>query len=242
MTDESGTSYETALAEGRAMYPGVRIGRPGRARTYWPTIAVMRVLKARLSISVTGSDNVLPGAGILIGNHVSAIDPVTAVITHWWRVTAFTKVEVFEKRGAIFFRLMGQIPLRRGDEESTRWAMDMAQRTLARGDKLGLYPEGTRSPDQGKLHRLHKRILIPVLQANPGVPAYAISTSYEHRPRRRTRVTIRISPPLPLDATTMTPDQLTDIVRDALLALGGQEYVDEYGRDVKAARQAAAEG
>jgi 1-acyl-sn-glycerol-3-phosphate acyltransferase len=66
-------------------------------------------------------------------------------MTHWWRVTAFTKVEVFERRGAVFFRLMGQIPLRRGDEASTRWAMAMAARTLDDGAKLGLYPEGTRS-------------------------------------------------------------------------------------------------
>ncbi len=102
-----------------------------------------------------------PGAGILIGNHVSALDPVVAVMSDWWRVTAFTKVEVFERPGAVFFRLMGQIPLRRGDEASTAWAMDMASRTLAAGGKMGLYPEGTRSPDPTKLHRLHKRVLVP---------------------------------------------------------------------------------
>jgi 1-acyl-sn-glycerol-3-phosphate acyltransferase len=113
--------------------------------------------------------------------------------------------------------------------------MEMASRTLAAGAKLGLYPEGTRSPDKSKLHRLHKRILIPVLQNNPDVPAYAFGTTYTTRPGRRTLVQVRISPPLPLDVRTMTPDELTTVVRDALLELGGQEYVDEYGRDVKAA-------
>ena len=38
-----------------------------------------------------------------------------------------------------------------------------------------------------------------------------------HAARRRTRVQIRISPPLALDAHTMTPDELTAVVRDALL-------------------------
>jgi len=143
-------SYTSALAEGRALYPGTRIGRPGRARTYWATIAAMRVLRARLSVDVTGSEHVAPGSAILVGNHVSAMDPVVAVMSHWWRVTAFAKVEVFENRGAIFFRLMGQIPLRRGDEAATKWALDMARRTLDDGGKVGLYPEGTRSPDKSR--------------------------------------------------------------------------------------------
>ena len=111
---------------------------------------------------VTGSERVRPGPAILVGNHVSAMDPVAAVMSHWWRVTAFTKVEVFERRGAVFFRLMGQIPLRRGDEASTEWAMAMASSTLADGNKVGLYPEGTRSPDPSKLHRLHGRVLLPI--------------------------------------------------------------------------------
>ena len=174
--------YEDALAQGRALYPGVRIGRPGRARTYWATIAAMRVLRVKWSVDVAGSEHVAPGAAILVGNHVSAMDPVVAVMAHWWRVTAFTKVEVYEKRGGIFFRLMGQIPLRRGDNESTAWAMDMATRTLEDGNKVGLYPEGTRSPDGRTMHRLHRRVLLPMLEANPDV---AVPRHHHDVPGRR---------------------------------------------------------
>ena len=236
MADHGTSTYAAALAEGRALYPGVRIGRPGRARTYWLTIAAMRVLHARWDVEVEGAEHVAPGAGILIGNHVSALDPVVVVMSTWWRVTAFTKIEVFEKRGAVFFRLMGQIPLRRGDEASTQWAMDMASRTLADGGKIGLYPEGTRSPDPTRLHRLHKRVLVPVLQGNPDVPVYAVTTRYTPRPRRRTHVRVRISPRLTADSRTMTADELTTVVRDALLELGGQTYLDVYARDAKRAR------
>lgn len=242
VADNEGTEYSTALLQGGALYPGVRIGRPGRARTYWLTIAAMRVLRARWKIEVEGAEHVRPGAGILVANHLSAMDPVMVVMSAWWRVTAFAKVEVFENRGAIFFRLMGQIPLRRGDEESTRWALDMAARTLADGGKVGLYPEGTRSPDPTRMHRLHKRVLIPVLKNNPDVPVYAATTEYRKRGRRRTRVTLRISPPLDLDPRTMSADELTVIIRDALLELGGQTYVDEYARDVKRAQGANAPG
>jgi 1-acyl-sn-glycerol-3-phosphate acyltransferase len=182
-----------------------------------------------------------PGAAILVGNHVSAMDPVAAVMSHWWRVTAFTKVEVFERRGAVFFRLMGQIPLRRGDEEATAWALDMASRTLADGNKLGLYPEGTRSPDHVSLHRLHKRILVPIIQANPDVPVHAITTAYGRPRRGRIPVTLRLSPPLELDARSMDADQIVDVIRDALLETGGMPYVDAYARDIKAAAVAAAD-
>lgn len=235
MTDPRTATYAAALAEGRALYPGVRIGRPGRARTYRLTITALRALRARLDIDIVGAGQVAPGASILVGNHVSALDPVVVVMSNWWRVTALTKIELFERRGGVFFRLMGQIPLRRGDEASTLWAMDMASRALADGSKIGLYPEGTRSPDPAKLHRLHKRVLIPVLQANPDVPVYALATRYTPRPRHRTHVEIRISPRLELDCRTMTADELTDAVRDALLGLGGQTYIDVYARDAKRA-------
>jgi 1-acyl-sn-glycerol-3-phosphate acyltransferase len=231
--DVATRGYEEMLAEGRALYPGLRIGRPGRARSYWVTIALLRVLRLRWKVTVTGEEHLAPGAGILIGNHVSALDPVVAVMSTWMRVTAFTKVEVFARRGAVFFRLMGQIPLRRGDESSTVWAMDMAAYCLAGGSKLGLYPEGTRSPDPSKLHRLHRRILIPVLQAHPDVPVYAIGTSYLRHRWRRTDVRVNISRALDLRLDEAGHDEVTDCVRDALLLASGQTYVHVFARDVK---------
>ena len=231
--DAAAPGYEQALAQGRAIYPGIRIGRPGRARSYWLTIAMLRVLRVRWKVTVTGREHLAPGAGILIGNHVSALDPVVAVMSMWMRVTAFTKVEVYAGRGAVFFRLMGQIPLRRGDEPSTVWAMDMATRCLADGSKLGLYPEGTRSPDPAKRHRLHRRILIPVLEAHPGVPVYAIGTSYTRRPWRRIHARVSISKALDLRLGEVTHNEVTESVRDALLEVSGQEYVNVFARDVK---------
>jgi 1-acyl-sn-glycerol-3-phosphate acyltransferase len=232
-----GLAYDAALVEGRALLPGIRIGRPGRSRMYWPTVTGMRALRLRWDVDVVGAGQVQPGPAILVANHVSGMDPVAVVLGTWWRVTAFTKVEFFEGPGAVFFRFMGQIPMRRGDEASTSWALGMAAHALAAGSKIGLYPEGTRSPDPTKLHRLHKRVLIPVLQGSPDVPVHAITTSYERRPHRRTRVTVRVSARLPLDARVMGADEMTELIKDALLSLGGQTYVDEYARDVKQRQQ-----
>lgn len=232
-------AYDALLAEGQRLYPGTRIGRPGRARTYWPTIAAMRLLRLRWAINIDGADSVAPGPAILIGNHVAFLDPVCLVMTQWWRVSAFTKLEWFEHRGSLFFRLMGQIPLRRGDTASTDWAMQMSRHALGDGGRIGLYPEGTRSPDPGVLHKLHKRIMIPLLQANPDVPVHVVTTVYEyHPPPHRIQVHVRLSDPLPVDARTMGADELTGIVRNSLLALGGQTYVDAYAQEVKAAKHA----
>ena len=68
MTTPEPLSYDAALHEGGRLYPGTRIGRPGRARTYWATIAAMRALRLRLDVDVVGSDNVAPGPTILVGN------------------------------------------------------------------------------------------------------------------------------------------------------------------------------
>ncbi len=233
MRTDPKTEYSALLARGHALYPGVHIGRPGQSAWYWPTIGAMRLLRAKWRVVVDGSERVAPGAAILIGNHVSMLDPVVAVMSHRWRISAFTKVEAFEGAGGIFFRLMGQIPLRRGDEAATSWAMDMASFALAQGSKIGLYPEGTRSPDRDQLHRLHKRVMIPLIQANPDVPVHAIATRYGSKKGWRSTVEVRLSERLVIDPRSMTAQQITDVVREALLSLGGQTYVDRYAGDVK---------
>ncbi len=227
--------YASLLAQATKLYPGVRVGRPGHARSYWPTIAAMRALRLRYAVDLEGADRLDPGPAILIGNHVHFLDPVCVVMTVWWRVSAFTKVEWFEHRGAPFFRFMGQIPLRRGDGESTEWAMQMSRHALAGGGRIGIYPEGTRSPNPNHLHRLHKRVMIPLLQANPDVPVHVVTTRYRrHRFPKRIQVAVKVSERLPLDVRTMSPDQVTDVITKHLLELGGQEYVDRYAQAVKA--------
>jgi 1-acyl-sn-glycerol-3-phosphate acyltransferase len=235
MTSAERTEYDRLVSNGQALLPGVRIGRPGRARTYWMTIAAMRALRVRWRVRVSGDEHIQRGAALLVGNHVSAMDPVAAVMSHWWRVTAFTKVEVFQRRGAVFFRLMGQIPLKRGDEAVTEWALRMAGSTLDGGNKVGIYPEGTRSPHPGRLHRLHPRILVPLIRSHPDVPVHVIYTEYSDG-RLRKHVTIRLSPRLLFDQDS-SDDDIVQVVREALLALGGQEYIDESA--AKAKRRAA---
>ena len=225
--------YDDALAQGATIYPGVRIGRPGRARTYWLTVTLLRALRIKVAIDFDGGQNVAPGPAILVGNHLSTLDPVVAVMSTWWRITAFTKAEWFEGRSAVFFRWMGQIPLRRGDEVSTEWALDMASRTLADGNKVGIYPEGTRGPDSSKLYRLHQRVLVSLIVSNPDVPVHAIVTTYTDGSRRK-HARMRISERLLIDPRTMSGDEMTVIIRKRIAEIGHLDYVDQYAFVVKA--------
>jgi 1-acyl-sn-glycerol-3-phosphate acyltransferase len=231
MTETPG--YDAALAQAAEIYPGVRVGRPGRSRG-WPVMGpLMNVLRLKMSLDMDGAQHVAPGAAIIVSNHLSTWDPVVTVVSTGWHVSAFTKAEWYEGPSAPFFRWLGQIPLRRGDERSTEWALDMARRTLADGGKVGIYPEGTRGPDHGALYRLHQRVLVPLLVGSPDVPVHAVAVRYTPK-GRRTVARIRISERLPIDAGTMSGPEMTEVIRASLVELGELRYVDQYAFVVKA--------
>ena len=232
-------SYDEALAVGRRLNDGIRIGKPGPSSA-WPFAhKAFDVLRVKISVTCTGADHVAPGAAILVANHQSTWDPVVTVMATGWRVTAFTKAEWYDGPAARFFSLLGQIPIRRGDDAETDWALDMARRALAAGVKVGIYPEGTRGPDSDTLYRLHQRVLVPLLRDNPDVPVHTVAARFS-QPGRRTVARIVVSPRLDIDARTMSDDELTTTARDSLVAGGGLRYVDDYAFRVKRAR--AAEG
>ncbi len=231
MTAEPG--YDAALAQAADIYPGMRIGRPGRSRG-WPVIGpALNLLRGRFALDMDGAQHVAPGAAIIVSNHLSAWDPVVTVVATGWRVSAFTKVEAYESTSAPFFRWLGQIPLRRGDERSTDWALDMARRALADGGKVGIYPEGTRGPDRGALYRLHQRVLVPLLVGSPDAPVHAVAVRYTPK-GRRTVARIRISERLPIDARTMSGAEMIEVIRASLVELGELRYVDQYAVVAKA--------
>jgi 1-acyl-sn-glycerol-3-phosphate acyltransferase len=225
--------YDAALAEAAEIYPGIRIGRPGRSRG-WPVIGpLLNLLRLKISIDMDGAQHVAPGAAIIVSNHLSTWDPVVTVVSTGWHVSAFTKAEWYEGPSAPFFRWLGQIPLRRGDERSTEWALDMARRALADGGKVGIYPEGTRGPDHGALYRLHQRVLVPLLVGSPDAPVHAVAVRYTPK-GRRTVARIRISERLPIDSRTMSGAEMTEVIRASLVELGELRYVDQYAFVVKA--------
>ena len=172
------------------------------------------------------------------------------------RVTYLAKSEYFTEKGLkgrlkkAFFSGMGQVPVDRSGASAARAALDTGVRLLNEGHVLGIYPEGTRSPD-GRLYKGKTGVARMALEAGvPVVPLVMIGTEKVNpigskiwRPHRITMIIGR-----PLDFSRyegMAGDRfversMTDEIMYRLMELGGQEYVDVYAAKVKADAEAAA--
>ncbi len=198
------------------------------------------------------------GAAILAGNHVSVADSFFTPLHMKRRVTYLAKAEYFTEKGLKgafkkwFFSGMGQVPVDRSGASAARAALDTGVRLLKEGHILGIYPEGTRSPD-GRLYKGKTGVARMALEANvPVIPLVMIGTdkvnpigSKMWRPRRITMIVGR-----PLDFSRyegMAGDRfversMTDEIMYRLMELGGQEYADMYAAKVKADAAAAEAG
>ncbi|MFH9086438.1 lysophospholipid acyltransferase family protein [Streptomyces sp. NPDC017673] len=194
------------------------------------------------------------GPAIIAGNHLSFSDHFLMPAILKRRITFLAKAEYFTGPGvkgrltAFFFRSAGQIPVDRSGKEAGQAAIREGLGVLRRDELLGIYPEGTRSHD-GRLYKGKVGVAVMALTAGvPVVPCAMIGTFEAQPPGKivpRIRpVTIRFGEPLDFSRYAGMEHQkavlraVTDEIVYAILALSGQEYVDEYAAVVKE-RQAA---
>ena len=77
---------------------------------------------------------------------------------------------------AALFRAMRQLPVERGDTRSAAASLDVGLEVLEDGQALGIYPEGTRSPD-GRLYKFRTGVARLALRSGaPVVPVGLIGT------------------------------------------------------------------
>ena len=210
--------------------------------------------------TIEGLEHV-PGRGgaILASNHLAVADSFFLPLLVPRRITFLAKREYFTQPGLrgrlkrMFFSGVGQVPIDRSSGSAAQAAMDTAVRLLREDELLGIYPEGTRSPD-GRLYKGKTGVARMCLEAGvPVVPVAMIGTDRVNpigsRMWRLRKVHIRIG--LPLDFSRyagMAGDRfiersMTDEIMYALMELSGQTYVDMYASSVKeraAARAKAA--
>src|SRR3954452_20244862 len=117
------------------------------------------VVRAIFRPEVTGLEHVpASGAAIIAGNHLSAADEVFTPVAARRQIVYFAKAEYFTQPGlrgrfvARLFREFGHVPVERDSIHAAASTIETGTRLLADGNALGIYPEGTRSPD-GQLHR-----------------------------------------------------------------------------------------
>ncbi len=194
---------------------------------------------------VKGLDNVpATGSAILASNHLSFIDSVFLPLVLKRPVTFLAKSEYFTGRGIKgrfvrwFFTSSGQLPIDRSGGKASEDALNTGIAVLSSGKLLGIYPEGTRSPD-GKMYRGRTGIARMALEARvPVIPVAMIDTEkvmpIGARMPKVQRIGVVFGQPLEFsrfegyENDRFVLRAITDEIMHELLGLSGQEYVDQY--------------
>ena len=213
---------------------------------YWVFKAVLKpLLRALYGIKVEGLNNVpKKGPAIIAANHLSFLDSFfIPLVVNRRKVTYLAKADYFKSwKTAWFFRMAGQIPIEREGGKKSEVALNTALDVLKEGKLLGIYPEGTRSPND-KLHRGRTGVARLALAAQvPIIPCGLIGTLDVMPPDAklpkltgRPKVIVRFGKPLDLAQRYSAEERdrfvlrsITDELMYEIMMLSGQEYVDEY--------------
>ena len=219
---------------------------------YWLVKLALRPLFALLFRPVVSGAANIPrsGGALLASNHLSMCDSLFLPVMTRRRVSFLAKKEYFTGRGlrgrlkAAFVRGTGLIPLDRDDPDAAAVALETGARAVRQGMLLGVYPEGTRSPD-GRLYR--GKTGVARMAISTGVPVLPVAMVGTDRVQpigavlpRLARVRVRIGaplhPPLPSGDPTVERRQVrefTERVMTAIAALSGQQRVDLDAADHK---------
>ncbi|MDO5533641.1 MAG: lysophospholipid acyltransferase family protein [Propionibacteriaceae bacterium] len=207
--------------------------------------------------TITGAENIpRTGGVILASNHVSYADTFLTPALIDRQVTLPVKAEVFQGDQGLkwavigaFLKAVGMVPL----DRSGRGAVDglgPVIEALRQGRVVGIYPEGTRSPDgrlyQGKTGVARLALttgapVVPVGILDAEITGTRFGINWVDRPR------IVVGEPLDFSAWKGMEDDramgrwVTDEVMAAIQQLTGQTYVKAYAASVKSGSMDAAE-
>ena len=195
--------------------------------------------------TITGARNIpRTGPVILASNHLSFIDSVILPLVIRRRISFLAASNYFAGRGfgawalRRFLLATGMIPLDRSGGKASEASLQTGLTHLAAGGMLGIYPEGSRSPD-GRMHRGRTGVARMLLEGHvPVVPVAMFGTdkvmAVGTKRIRFVRVAVTFGKPLDFsrfegqEGDRDTLRAITDEIMDNIRALSGQEYVDAY--------------
>ncbi|MFX1757654.1 putative acyltransferase [Rhodococcus gordoniae] len=197
-----------------------------------------------------GGENIpAHGPAILASNHRAVLDSFYLPLLVRRRITFLAKSEYFTgagPKGAFqrwFFSSVGQVPIDRTGADAAQDALNAGVRVLGQGKLLGIYPEGTRSPD-GRLYKGKTGLARLALETGvPVIPVAMIGTDRMNpigsKMWRPAKITVRIGKPIDfsrfegMGGNRFVERTVTDEVMYSLMQLSGQEYVDIYAATLK---------
>ncbi len=200
------------------------------------------LLRRFFSVRVTGAENI-PATGPLIiaSNHQAFCDSLFIPLAVPRKVTFVAKADYFKSwKTRWFFRAMGQIPMDRGGGKASLQSLNEAVGLLKSGGVLGIYPEGTRPPDD-RLHRGRTGVARLVVAAHCQVLPVGVRGTREVQPIGKKMLRpfktdeIRFGEPIDFCARysdrlgdRLVLRQITDELMFEIGVLSGQTYVDRY--------------
>ncbi len=206
--------------------------------------ALPKVVVPYLRISLEGQEHVPASDPVIFAaNHLSFIDSIVLPLSVPRPIYYLAKADYFESwRTRWFFRAAGCVPTKR-DKGAGTGALESGVEILRSGDPIGIYPEGTRSPD-GRLYRGKTGPVRMALEADVPIIPVGIEGTDLVQPAgsygiKRHPVTVRLGEPLDLSRYRGERDDpfvlraATDELMFEIMMLSGQEYVDEYASKVK---------
>ncbi len=226
---------------------------------YWlmKNLVVGPIIMTAFRPWVRGIENVpTEGAVILASNHLSFVDSVFLPLVLDRRVVFLAKSDYFTGRGfrgwviRMFFIGTGQLPIDRSGGKASEASLNTGLRVLSEGYALGIYPEGTRSPD-GVMYRGRTGVARMILESGaPVVPVAMIDTEkvmpIGTKLPKVMRPGVVFGEPLDfsrfagLESDRFVLRSVTDEIMYELGRLSGQEYRDVYATTVRDKRPANA--
>ena len=191
---------------------------------------------------VKGLRNVpINGPVVIASNHLSFSDSIFMPLVLPRKVTFLAKSEYFTSPGPkgllkkLTFLALGQVPVDRSGGRRSEAALITGLKVLAEGQCLGIYPEGTRSPD-GRLYKGRTGIARLAMESGAPIIPVAMFNTEKIQPTGKVipkvmRVKMVFGEPIYLKGDSTDLNLLrtaTDELMSTLQKLSGQEYVDMY--------------
>ena len=194
----------------------------------------------------------VPGSGpvIIASNHLSFSDSIFMPLVVPRKVTFLAKSEYFTSPGPkgllkkLTFIALGQVPFDRSGGRRSEAALITGLKVLAEGKCLGIYPEGTRSPD-GRLYKGRTGIARLAIESGAPIIPVAMFNTEKIQPTgtvvpKVMRVEMIFGEPMYFegDSTDLLHlRDVTDKIMNTIQALSGQEYVDTYATKAKKSQE-----
>lgn len=185
----------------------------------------------------------VPSSGPLIiaSNHLSFSDSIFMPLVVPRKVTFLAKSEYFTSPGPkgllkkLTFIALGQVPVDRSGGRRSEAALITGLQVLAKNECLGIYPEGTRSPD-GRLYKGRTGIARIAIESGAPIIPVAMFNTEKIQPTGKVvpkimRVKMVFGEPMYFEGDSsdlLHLRDVTDQIMKKIQELSGQEYVDIY--------------